>query len=350
MFGWVGAGAASESSCSTAERVVGQVRLRSDCTYRQGFVITSNGASLDCNGATIDGEGRRVIGVRIDSEGRPLSGVNVRNCRIRNFTSSAVRVTWDAPDAAKPNDTTARSERTPQGVTLTGLQITNIGRVAVYFDDYVQRSLLENSMVEQSGGPAVYLEFGTRDIDIRNNVFQQNGFNLRREALAVDSSSNNRIVGNTFVGNRLGGIFLYKNCGEHSSDGRSVPRVEHSDNNQIIDNRFVREKVGVWIASRQSRNLRKWDCSDTPMDGQGKYFEDFANRNVLEGNFFCANDVGVRIEGDENRVQRNYFDAKTRKRVEVPVTKRGELLKRPPAGNLLDEGQSGDAVCSQLRY
>jgi hypothetical protein len=116
----------------------------------------------------------------------------------------------------------------------------------------------------------------------------------------------------------------------------------------ISGNRFVREEVGVWIASRQSRNLRRMDCSDKPMDAQGQYFEDFANRNTLEKNAFCATAVGVRIEGDENRVRANYFDAKVGKKVEIPVTKRAELLGRPPKDNQYDDGQDGRSICSNL--
>jgi hypothetical protein len=326
------------------------VQLDGSCTYKQRFVINQSGASLDCNGATIDGDGRLMIGVLIDSKGHSLSDVSVRNCVVRNFTSSAVRVTWDAPDAAKPVDVQERLQRTPRNVRLTGLHVSNVGRVGIYFDDYVQASVLENSKVEDAGGSAVYLEFGTKEIELRNNIFRHNGYQLTREAVAVDSSAENSIAYNTFIDNKLGGVFLYKNCGEHASTGRSVRRTQHSNNNRIVENRFVRERVGVWIASRQSKNLQKLDCSDPSMDSQRTYFEDFANKNELEGNAFCANQVAVRIEGDENHVHRNFFDGKTRTRVEIPRTKRGELLKRPPAGNVYDEGQNGDTVCSNLHY
>lgn len=341
-------GAARAATCDHEPEVAGEVHLDGRCTYRQAFTISSSGTRLDCHGATLDGEGRRRVGVLVDSRGRDLHDVEVRNCIIRGYASNAVRVTWGAPDASKTTDAQARRERTPRNVRLAGLQVHDAGRVGVYFDDHVRDSILEDSRIEGSGGAAVYLEFGTRGIAVRNNVLVRNGHALRREALAVDASAGNRIEGNAFVDNRQGGIFLYKNCGERAGSGRSVRRTQHSDDNRIAGNLFVREDVGVWIASRQSRNLRSQDCLDAPMGAKREYFEDYANRNAVEDNTFCGVRVGIRVEGDDNRIQGNAFDGATRLRVEVPATRRGELLHRPPAGNVLDEGRDGETSCAHL--
>lgn len=343
-----GAAAAEDKACSADKRISGTVQLDGECTYRQQFTISSSDTTLDCKGATIDGGQSMAVGILINSEGRPLSNVTVRNCVIQNFTSNAVRIAWAGEDKDKPTDRAERRQRTPRQVRLSNLKISNMGRVGVYFDDFVSDSTLENSVIADSGGVGLYLEFDSRNNTISHNEFRHNGHPLKREALAVDSSSRNTIVENTFIENRLGGIFLYKNCGEHVSSGRSVPRTQHSEDNLIAGNRFIREAVGVWIASRQSRNLKKIDCSDRPMDTQGQYFEDFANRNTVEKNVFCATGVGVRIEGDENHVRDNYFDPKVGRRVEIPVTKRGELLGRPPKGNQYDDGQDGRSICSNF--
>lgn len=339
--------AGDEAACTLPKRLSGDIVLDAFCTYRQQFMLTASGTTLDCRGATIDGENRLNVGITINSEGRPLSQVTVRNCVIRNFTGNAVRIAWSGEDIEKPTDPAERRRRTPRQVKLSNLEIFNSGRVGVYFDDFVSDSTLENSIIADSGGVGLYLEFDSRNNVISHNEFRHNGHVMNREALAVDSSSRNTIVDNTFMDNRLGGIFLYKNCGEHVSSGRSVSRTQHSEDNVIARNRFIRENVGVWIASRQSRNLQRIDCSDRSMDGRGQYFEDFANHNTVEQNLFCATRVGIRIEGDNNRIRENQFDDKTRQRVEIPRTKRGELLGRPPMGNQYDAGRDGDSLCSK---
>lgn len=334
------------AACSSPKELTGHVELDPRCIYRQEFLITDSNVTLDCRGATLDGEGRIAIGILIDSRGKPLSNVQVRNCVLRNFTRQAVRVAWEKSNINKPTDEKLRVSRTPTQIRLSNLDIAGTGSVGVYFDDYVRDAILENSRVVGSGGTAVYLEFGTGNIEVRGNVFERNGSDKRREGLAIDASSNNRVVGNTFIDNAAGGIFLYKNCGEQFSKGRAQLRTTHSDDNLIAQNRFIREKVGVWIASRQSRNLSKWDCGDQPMDSNRTYYQDFADRNTVEGNVFCATNVAVRIEGDDNLVRGNYHDRRTGKHVDIPVTKRGELLGRPPRGNRADAGLDAGSRCS----
>lgn len=41
-----------------------------------------------------------------------------------------------------------------------------------------------------------------------------------------------------------------------------------SDENIVRHNVFVGERVGVWLASRQSKDLSKWDCGDPPLTEQ----------------------------------------------------------------------------------
>ncbi|HEY8360767.1 MAG TPA: NosD domain-containing protein [Ramlibacter sp.] len=337
---------AQPDTCSRPKEVSGLVELQPGCVYRQDFVIATSDSTLDCKGAVIDGENRLELGVLVDSRGKPLANVQVRNCVIRNITRQAVRVAWQRSDTDKPKDPVQRAEGTPSRVRLTNLDISGTGSVGVYFDDYVRDSVLENSRVTGSGGTAVYLEFATRNIEVRNNVFEGNGLAKKREGLAIDASSNNKVVGNTFINNAAGGIFLYKNCGEEFSRGRSPLRTTRADDNLLANNRFVNEKVGIWIASRQSRNLVKWDCGDAPMDRNRSFYQDFADRNVVEGNVFCGAGTAVRIEGDDNQVRGNFFDRRVRSRVEIPVSKRGELLGRPPTGNRHDQGQDAGQRCS----
>jgi len=66
-------------------------------------------------------------------------------------------------------------------------------------------------------------------LEIKNSYFYKNGYTNykrdkrmrmpkfptgEREAIAMDSSAYNKIIGNTFRNNGKGAIFLYKNCFE----------------------------------------------------------------------------------------------------------------------------------------
>jgi parallel beta-helix repeat protein len=339
------------AACTAPAEISGHVKLEPGCVYRQALRIAASDTTLDCQQALIDGEQERVIGLLIAGHGQAISHISVRNCRFRNFRSSAVRISADGEDGEK--DPVASAPFAPFDVHLAQLHVEGSGRVGVYFDHHVHDASLRDSGIEGSGATAIYVEYGSARIAIESNVFRHNGFDAlgrrTREAIAIDSSSGNRVSSNTFVGNGKGGVFLYKNCGEKASEPHSVVRTVHADDNVIRANRFVDEEVGVWIASRQSRNLRNFDCSDRPMEPTHSFFEDFANHNEVSANLFCDTRTGVRIEGDFNRVVDNTFDDATRIQVEIPVSKRATLLHRPAEGNEVDRGRAdGEKKCQSI--
>jgi hypothetical protein len=336
--------ATTSKVCETSELVTGDVRLEPGCVYHQKLRISTSGTKLDCRGATLDGRGVLGNGVLINSMGKPLANVTVRNCIMRGFTSSGVRVAWSGPDFKKGGYEAAFAGA-PSKVTLSHLSVFDSGRVGIFIDDHVHDVTIEDSTIERSGGAGMYLEHGSRDIRVFRNRFLSNGHVFKREGLAIDSSSHNKVIDNVFADNVKGGVFLYKNCGERFSSGRSVVRTQHSDHNEIRGNRFIRERVGVWVASRQSVDLKRLDCSDPSMDPDGHYFEDFANHNDIVGNAFCDTRTGIRIEGDDNRVTDNFFDAKTRQPVDVPVSKRAQFRARPSTRNVIDKSQVVDTLC-----
>jgi hypothetical protein len=313
----------------------GDVMLPAGCIYKEAAVIVASDTTLDCNGAVFDGGGTLKIGLTIDARLGRMNNITVRHCVFRNFASSGIRITLTGPRKSRED----AYSRAPQNVTIESTTVDASGRVGIYVDDYVQAVTIKKSTISNSGSTAIYLEHSSRANQIEDNRFVHNGFgpdgHARREAVAVDSSAHNVIARNVFEGNGRGSIFLYKNCGEQYSSGVSPLRWQHSDENKIVGNRFINEKVGVWIASRQSMNLRSWDCGDASMDGKGNYFRDYADRNVVQDNIFCATTVGVRVEGDDNVIQDNIFDRSTETLVDIPLTKRGELKGLPPKGNVV---------------
>ncbi len=242
----------------------------------------------------------------IDSKGKSLSNVVVKNCNFNQFASSGVRVTWDTQDTKKGADREAIYRRSPHDILLENVSVKDNGGVGIYLDDYVSDVTVKKSRIEGSAGVGIYLEHSSRRITLTDNTITGNGFRnggkSKREGVAVDSSAYNVIERNVFQGNAAGGVFLYKNCGEHFSSGKQVLRWQHSDHNKIQGNLFVGEAVGVWLASRQDRDLSKWDCGDVPTGQRGSY-SDFADSNHIENNAFCKTAVMVTDNGKRNEIR-----------------------------------------------
>jgi parallel beta-helix repeat protein len=329
--------AADDGGCVLPNKgvVSGNVKLNSACTYLQGVRITDSNTYLDCDGATLDGEGKRAVGIQIDGKKKLIENVTVKNCRILNFKNRGINVTSGIPISDFSTDIDENYKLAPNKIMIDGVAVSGIGRGGVYFDSYATDSVLSNSTVENSGKVGVYLEQGTQRIKIINNTIRNNGLNGRREGLAVDSSAHNTIKGNHFIGNAGGGIFLYKNCGEHFSSGKSALRWQSSDFNAVQNNVFVDEPVGVWIASRQSRDLSKWGCGDPSVDGSGRFYADHANNNIVEGNDFCNTVTAVRVEGDNNTIAQNRIDDASRSQVIEPYQSEKKPDGQMTKGNLV---------------
>lgn len=337
-------GIANSQSCKPVsdENIKGAVTLQSGCVYSSEVTISESHTTLDCNGAMFDGYQKLSTGLRIESKhGSRLRDVRVLNCGFRNFRMFGVII----KPARAGLDPDISYDDAPHDIVIENASIENIGRVGIYVSEYVSRVTIRNSTIQQTGSTGIYLDRSSRDNRVIGTRLSRTGLGRPgqgpREALAIDSSVSNEIRDNIFIRNARGGVFLYKNCGERSSKSINPLRWQHSDRNQIMNNLFVDEEVGVWIASRQSANLSKWDCADKPMDSRGRYFEDFANDNIVSGNTFCNVAVGVRVEGDRNRITGNAFAGRVGKEIEIPATKRGALLGRPPRDNTVSSNYKG---------
>lgn len=335
------------TSCDIAELadMKGKVTLSPQCVYQGGVVISSSNVTLDCQGATFDGGGKVKYGVLIDGRGMPISNITVENCNILNYADTAV-VVRGLKKSQVSADQQENYTRSPSNVVIRNVVTDRNRRSGVYFDDYVFNSSLQNSTVKGSGGVGVYLDQGTKGITLQNNVIESNGRaegrKSTREGVAIDSSAKNIIKDNTFRDNGAGGIFLYKNCGERYNSKNGILRWQSSNDNLIENNTFVDEKVGVWLASRQSKDLSKWGCGDQSVDVQKKYYRDYANYNTVRGNKFCRVNVAVRNEGDNNRVESNAFDAEPKKMIVLPFQNKPKPSGELSVGNINDRNiQSG---------
>jgi hypothetical protein len=87
----------------------------------------------------------------------------------------------------------------------------------------------------------------------------------------------------------------------------------HASDNTIASNSFLNERVGVWVASRQARDLAGFDCGDplayesSPGPLGRRYYRDYAERATVTANRFENVRDGIRIEDDEAVVTDNSF-------------------------------------------
>ncbi|HDS1698424.1 MULTISPECIES: right-handed parallel beta-helix repeat-containing protein [unclassified Pseudomonas] len=319
----------------------GDVKLDRKCTYNQTVNISTSNTKLDCDGATLDGMGKLKDGVSISSQGRQLRNVSVSNCNVKNFANNGVAVRSGVPDFKRSGSRDHNYNISPSGVALSHLHVENSGGVGVYLYSYVSNVTLRESVVEGSRGVGVYLEQSSRENKLINNIIKNNGDmdgpkSGQREGVAVDSSAKNLIEGNSFIDNSAGGIFLYKNCGENFSKGMAVLRWQSSNENVIRNNKFVGESVGVWIASRQGRDLSHRDCGDASLDGRGKFYRDYADHNTVENNKFCGGGEGVRVDGNFNMVRNNKSDVQGKYWVVQSKNMTTRLTGVPAEGNVVE--------------
>lgn len=289
----------------------GNYKLPEKCNVIHEIKISKSDVSLNCQNNQIDGMNIYNTGILIGGEKNKIQNVVVSNCRINNAKNNGIRITSGFKMNELYDDHSQNYSNAPSAIKLYNNSIVNSGKVGIYIDSYSYNIDLINNKIISSQGSGVYLEQASKNNLIKDNYISNNGYsttrNSFREGLSIDSSSNNRIINNTFSENAAGGVFIYKNCGEHFSSGNSVLRWQPSEKNLIQNNVFKEEKIGVWIASRQRRNLSKWDCGDRSIGNQRVYYQDYADYNSLLGNSFTKVDTGVIVESSNNTIENNSF-------------------------------------------
>jgi parallel beta-helix repeat protein len=332
----------SHPVCDLPSPIAGKQELNSACVYRGRVLIQTSNTELDCKGATIDASG--LSGDALVIKGRGLRDIKVQDCIVLNSEGNGIRVGSDL----RPRDLdrlfpqAARYEAVPRNILIKDIIVKDAERSGIYLNAYVHDVAISNVRVEGAGGVAIYLDQSTRNITIEESVFRQNGFGTERaprkkasyrEGLAIDSSAQNTIRRNYFEGNAAGGIFLYKNCHERASTKPdSVPRWQSAGDNLIEENRFFDEPVGIWVASRQSRNLSAWDCGDTPY-AKGFYLDSAKGNRIIRNDFVNVR-KGLLIEDDETLMLENTVSANS-SCIDIGTKQRSLILHAPVIGSSL---------------
>ncbi len=303
---------AAAKVCPLPAKIAKNLQLDPACTYKGSTQITASNVTLDCRGAQIEAGDKKAP--LIEVRGRGLQNVTVKNCRLVNSLANGLRVSSGLNAKALDDipEVKDRYAAAPSNVLLEDITVIGSEASGIYFDAYVTKTTLRGGLVEGSGSVGVYLEQSSADNTVEGLTLRKNGFGTkdkprrgvaRREGIAVDSSARNTIRNNQFDHNAAGGIFLYKNCGEKNG----VHRWQSPEKNIINGNTFASEEIGVWVASRQSRDLGSWECSDKPY-APGIYL-DSAKDNTISGNTFNGVLAGIKIEDDGTQVLDNTMTA-----------------------------------------
>ena len=341
-----------ENACwDNSIEVQGKVSMAKACIAHGTVFIKKSNTSLDCNGATIDLQGKFENGVVINSEGKKLENVTVQNCIIKNSKFKTVYIGWDFPDREKEDERSRAEiyESTPQKINLVNLSIEDFGSSGIYVDDYVQDVVIDRVKIENSPAMAIYFEHSSKNNILRRSEIVNSGWREKREAVSIDSSSNNLLESNIFMNNKYGAIFLYRNCGERlRQDRNQVIRWMPSAGNIIRSNQISGSRVGVWIASRQSADQHRIGCG-IGYYGDDKYALDDAKNNTIENNRFDASEIGVIVEDDNNKVIGNQFKNISKIAIRVGTPMREKYLGKPVIGTVIEQNMnSSDAPA--VRY
>lgn len=372
---------------NTTIQITENLSLPSGCKYDRVSLSVTNQSNLtiDCNGAELNGlekKYRQAINTSYDLGEEPLDvgiliqssenfqsqNITIKNCNIRNFVRG-IRVHFNMSKQTisdlKNNVNISELENhlrtiSPNNITVKDSSILLNHKDGVFVGRYVTGFTLSGSTISSTGAVGLYLDAGSEGSKITNSSFSKNGYSdydnknrkikkkiayYSREAIAIDSSINNVIEKNTFTRNSRGSIFLYKNCNEHHKNPAQIPRYQSSDGNLIKNNKFNSENIGVWIASRQSFDLKALECG-SPLIATGSirygthkdktfYYEDFAKQNTVLNNTFKNIRTGIIIEDDNNTVQENTFTGSAREDIKLGTQYRAKVLSHPVTGTLI---------------
>ena len=307
------------------------------------FELNDSHSSLDCQGATMstmtdDQSTTSAITIQPKTD-TAIEDITVANCHVQGY-GHALHIRQFSPPNQRYRrghiDPAANRALAPRDIHIINVSSQNSINSGMFVGDHVHDVTFDRIHIQNSGTVGLYLEFGSRNNVIKNAVFVGNGFRPlkpNREAIAIDSSSHNLIENSRFIRNGAGAILLYRNCFEHADDptrSNHFKRTESSRDNVIRGNVFEDEPVGVWVAARQSRNLKGFACGAYLIKKTlfASYHLDSAKDNQIINNRFEQVERGIIAEDDGTLISENEFAAE----VGLPISIGSKVRESSSAG------------------
>ena len=270
----------------------------------------ASGTVLDANGGWFNGGKPTEILICSRKKGaawdRPTD-ITIRNGRLRG----SIRVVGmsrngEGPDVRASSrhagHTAAAQAAAPSRIIVSNVWIEATQRIPVYLAPGVTHATVEGCVITGwSGSVALYLDAESAQNQICRNTFAAR---TGREVIAVDGSAENRIASNHFERMPLGGIYLYRNCGEGGTVRHQTPYGNLIENNRFNTRALGCRSYGIWLGSRNGRSAYRDADAGYPF-GSSLDNRDFADDNTITNNIFLpANRRAVRNDGANNRVAR----------------------------------------------
>lgn len=375
----------------TTVEITESTMLPEGCKYDRVSILIENQSDLvfDCNGAILNGlnkefrqeidttykEGQEPVNVGIliqSNENIQSKNVTIKNCNVTNYVRG-IRIIMAISSASRSdlkNNVNVEAlennlrEISPKNIRIENSNINFSHKDGVFISRFITDFVMDNSTVNSTGAVGVYIDSGSANNTISNSTLSKNGYSdyditkreikkknveYSREALAIDSSFGNVIDNNVFSQNSRGSVFIYKNCNEHYQDPNQIPRYQSADNNVISNNNFTSEEFGVWIASRQSADLKDLECAPPliatgsirygPVTEDTEYYEDFAKNNQVLNNEFNNVIKGIRVEDDNSVIRGNTFTGSVNTNINVGTKYRTEVLDNPVSNTTIDANE-----------
>ncbi len=322
----------SKKSTILAKATTKSKSVRVDCnlTLEKGEMVTkqlrlvgsnASGVRIRCNGGVIGsthpnsihyrGDIIQIKSAKRNKKWRRPEGVTIEGCKvnggIRVFGLGLNGQDDQVKQSSRSKHHTRRAQKiAPTRITLSRLSIRGQGRIPVYFSPGVTKSVLSKSLIYgRSVSSGVYLDAESANNTVSDNVFR---VATTREILSIDGSANNLIQGNVFHSSDLGGVYVYRNCGEGGAARHQKPMFNTISNNTFHYDGLLISRPTIWVSFKNLPRLI-FNC---PMDrsipfGSGADDRNFADRNTVTYNKFIASSGKsfVRDDGRENLVQFN---------------------------------------------
>ena len=272
----LGSGRASASHIKCGEKITTDTRLDSDIVNcrNNGIVIGADNVTLNLNGHTIDGDGKRfaacprrkVCDVGVVSIGH--DGITVRGGSVRQFGFGVL-----VGSARRGRVLGVSSTRN----RLFGFAVFDSAGILV------RDCSGSDNLVPDGDGMGL---FGSHDVRILGNSFRHNPLGIH-----IDESTDNLIQGNLFSRGQENAIF-----------------ITGSNRNRVRGNRCVRNGGCVLVAPGNRNVIAR---NRVLRDGVGIAVED-GRRNLVARNLVVGARLGIRlgihpepVGGDSNIVRRN---------------------------------------------
>ena len=290
---------------SCGQSVSGNVVMENDLTDCTGNGLdVAAGATLDCDGHTIDGDGGsdNDHGIWVAWN---RNGVTIKNCHITQFDRGAYN----------DGDNNLWLNNTFDAIQDYGLKVQNSNNVSVLnstFKDYANIGIEykgviggvidNNTCYNLTGSRCInFPSSGTADrnhyINITNNNLSASGYGAYLYYGRNSLFKNNLVFDNTVMGlymNYAGNLTIIDNhiyTTDGSQDHGIYITAGETDNNTIANNTF-------------ENHTNQW-----PSAGIRVSTADFSN-NVIDNNTFIGNEAGILFypAGSWNNITNNYFD------------------------------------------